>query len=77
MRTPSYLAVLLFVLLLLLATGVQTAPPGEYAGVSSKDLQAVSDARTVDLDERLVWTRSARNTELPLNERLHAAFTAR
>ncbi|MDP1792347.1 MAG: hypothetical protein Q8L12_17405 [Methylibium sp.] len=73
MRRPCFLAVLLFAL----AAGAQAAPPGEYAGVSPKDLQAASDARTVDLGERLVWARSARNTELPLNERLRAAFTAR
>lgn len=60
MRIPASLAVLLLALM----SGVQAAPPGEYAGVSPKDLQAVPDARSVDLGERLVWTRSARNTEL-------------
>jgi hypothetical protein len=60
MRIPASLAVLLLALM----SGVQAAPPGEYAGVSPKDLQAVPDARTVELGERLVWTRSARNTEL-------------
>jgi hypothetical protein len=60
MRPPPFLAALLFAL----AAGARAAPPGEYAGVSPKDLQAVPDARSVDLGERLVWARSARNTEL-------------
>lgn len=60
MRKPSFLVVLLFAL----TAGAQAAPPGEFAGVNPKDLQPSPEAGTVDLVERLVWTRSARNTEL-------------
>lgn len=47
-----------------LVASTAAAPPGEYAGVSPKDLQAVPSSRTVVVADRLSWNRVSKKTEL-------------
>ena len=56
----------LIIVIVGLTTGAQAAPPGEFAGVNPKDLQAVSSSQTVALTDRLFWSRASKNTELGL-----------
>jgi hypothetical protein len=49
-----------------MVASASAAPPGEYAGINPKDLQATPISSTVELAERLAWNRISKKTELGL-----------